>query len=329
MMPATRSARAVLLAPLAGLALSASAPAQPVVLKDNGPFITAQGVGFGGADISVAQVNPTGDGNTYLGLGVSNTIPSTGPGAGGPFRNADAFTVPEGETWTLDRIEFFAFQPQSSNFSTTFAYTGAFIAVYTEPPTNSSVPAWGDFVTSRLRGGAFAGAYRTTASLGPTFNRYPIMRVDIDTTGWLPTLRPGTYWFAVSLLGEVAPGRSSAIQGMLVTPNPAGAASRRYANVAPFNGWFDAPLEWPYRILGVATPAQPPCFADITAIGGPPAGPDGLITGDDFIAFIGAFAAGDALADITSVGGPPSGPDGLVTGDDFNAFIAAFAQGCP
>jgi hypothetical protein len=308
--------------------VAGTALAQPVVLKDNGPFVTAQGVGFGGADVSIAQVNPTGDGNTYLGLGVTNTVPASGPGGGGPFRNADSFTVPEGEVWTLDRVEFFAFQPQSSNFSTTFGYTGAFIAVYTEPPGNESVPAWGNYETNRLRGGGFANAYRTTANLGLTFNRYPIMRVDIDTA-WLPPLPAGTYWFAVSLLGEVGPGRSSAIQGLLVTPNPQGAASRRYANVAPFNGWFDAPLEWPYRLLGTAAPVRPPCPADITGIGGPPSRPDGLLTGDDFNAFIAAFAAGDPLADITGIGGPPSQPDGLLTGDDFNAFIAAFAGGCP
>ncbi len=67
--------------------------------------------------------------------------------------------------------------------------------------------------------------------------------------------------------------------------------------------------------------------ADIVSIGGnPPA--DGLLTGDDFNAFIGAFAANSLLADIVSIGGLPPG-DGLVTGDDFNAFIAAFAAGCP
>jgi uncharacterized repeat protein (TIGR01451 family) len=69
--------------------------------------------------------------------------------------------------------------------------------------------------------------------------------------------------------------------------------------------------------------------ADITGIGGPPSQPDGLLTGDDFNAFIGAFAANDLLADITGIGGPPASPDGLLTGDDFNAFIAAFAAGCP
>ncbi|MCA3005830.1 MAG: hypothetical protein LW650_11890 [Planctomycetaceae bacterium] len=70
-------------------------------------------------------------------------------------------------------------------------------------------------------------------------------------------------------------------------------------------------------------------LADVTGIGGPPSTPDGILTGDDFNAFIGAFAAGDLLADITGIGGPPSAPDGIITGDDFNAFIAAFAAGCP
>jgi hypothetical protein len=36
-----------------------------------------------------------------------------------------------------------------------------------------------------------------------------------------------------------------------------------------------------------------------------------------------------SLADVTGIGGPPAMPDGLLTGDDFNAFIAAFVSGCP
>ena len=69
-------------------------------------------------------------------------------------------------------------------------------------------------------------------------------------------------------------------------------------------------------------------LADITGIGGPPTQPDGLLTGDDFNAFIGGFAAGNLLADVVSIGGAAP-PDGLLTGDDFIAFIAAFAAGCP
>ncbi|MCA3005992.1 MAG: PQQ-like beta-propeller repeat protein [Phycisphaerales bacterium] len=76
-------------------------------------------------------------------------------------------------------------------------------------------------------------------------------------------------------------------------------------------------------------PAPSTCPADITGIGGPPSAPDGLLTGDDFNAFIAAFSAGDLLADITGIGGPPAMPDGLLTGDDFNAFISVFASGCP
>jgi hypothetical protein len=84
-----------------------------------------------------------------------------------------------------------------------------------------------------------------------------------------------------------------------------------------------------YVVIPVSTGPTGCNVADITGIGGPPAGPDGLLTGDDFNAFIAAFAASDTLADITGIGGPPAGPDGLITGDDFNAFIAAFAAGCP
>lgn len=70
-----------------------------------------------------------------------------------------------------------------------------------------------------------------------------------------------------------------------------------------------------------------PCnIADICEIGGGPAG-DGLLTGDDFVAFINAFVQDDPLADIAAIGGAPE-PDGLVTGDDFVAFINAFAHGC-
>ena len=81
--------------------------------------------------------------------------------------------------------------------------------------------------------------------------------------------------------------------------------------------------------LATNAPAPTPAcnVADIVAIGGqPPA--DGILTGDDFNAFIGAFANGDLLADVVAIGGTPPG-DGLITGDDFNAFISAFAAGCP
>ena len=90
------------------------------------------------------------------------------------------------------------------------------------------------------------------------------------------------------------------------------------------------PLVSRQATVAVNTPPPAGCNpADITGIGGPPAAPDGLITGDDFTAFINAFAEGGLVADITGIGGPPATPDGLITGDDFTAFINAFAEGCP
>ncbi|MCA3003847.1 MAG: hypothetical protein LW650_12000 [Planctomycetaceae bacterium] len=65
--------------------------------------------------------------------------------------------------------------------------------------------------------------------------------------------------------------------------------------------------------------------ADVAQIGGG-AGPDGSVTGDDYIAFINAFASGDLIADVCAIGGQPF-PDGAVTGDDFIFFINAFATG--
>ncbi len=66
-------------------------------------------------------------------------------------------------------------------------------------------------------------------------------------------------------------------------------------------------------------------IADVAQGGGLP-GPDGTIDGDDFIAFINAFAAGDLLADVVNGGGTRP-PDGIVDGSDFIAFINAFVAG--
>ncbi|MFN8817863.1 MAG: GC-type dockerin domain-anchored protein [bacterium] len=80
--------------------------------------------------------------------------------------------------------------------------------------------------------------------------------------------------------------------------------------------------------LNIITDNTPACnVADLVTVGGIQP-PDGILTGDDFNAFIAAFAGGELLADVVAVGGVLP-PDGILTGDDFNAFINAFAAGCP
>ncbi|MBY0308300.1 MAG: hypothetical protein K2Q09_06130 [Phycisphaerales bacterium] len=77
---------------------------------------------------------------------------------------------------------------------------------------------------------------------------------------------------------------------------------------------------------GVVTLTLPGCPADIGRAGGLP-GSDGALDNNDFIAFIGAFFAGEPLADRGSAGGLP-GSDGAFDNNDFIVFINQFFGGC-
>lgn len=105
--------------------------------------------------------------------------------------------------------------------------------------------------------------------------------------------------------------------------------------IAAVNGYPDSGVfaEQLKAFVRQRVDAGPTPIADIVAIGGeplPPPGPagDGLVTGDDFVAFVRGFVVGSPIADIVRIGGDPA-PDGRITGDDFVAFINAFASGCP
>lgn len=127
---------------------------------------------------------------------------------------------------------------------------------------------------------------------------------------------------AASVAGRaelVAPGATPFARWALVR-SLSGGASGRFASVSGPGG--ELLISRPYSTadeLGVVFTS----VADIVGIGGD-AGADGLITGDDFNAFVGAFSVRSLLADIVGIGGV-SGGDGLVSGDDFVAFINAFA----
>ena len=72
--------------------------------------------------------------------------------------------------------------------------------------------------------------------------------------------------------------------------------------------------------IGVLTVSQ--CLADLASSDGP--FPDGIVDGNDFVAFINSYGIGDPavspVADVNS--------DGIIDGNDFIAFINAFAAGC-
>jgi len=75
----------------------------------------------------------------------------------------------------------------------------------------------------------------------------------------------------------------------------------------------------------VLEPVETACPADLA--GGPDGEPDGVLDANDFFAYLGLFAAGDAAADLA--GGPDGGPDGVIDANDFFTYLGLFSDGCP
>ena len=75
-------------------------------------------------------------------------------------------------------------------------------------------------------------------------------------------------------------------------------------------------------VSGSGTLSISNCLADIASADGP--FPDGIVDGNDFIAFINSFGIGDAAeSPVADVNG-----DSIIDGNDFVAYINAFAAGC-
>ena len=80
--------------------------------------------------------------------------------------------------------------------------------------------------------------------------------------------------------------------------------------------------------VAFASVPQGPCAADVAGLGGS-LGPDGQLTADDVVVYLGAFFANNlAIADLVGLGGS-GGPDGAITPDDLIAFLSVFFAGCP
>lgn len=67
------------------------------------------------------------------------------------------------------------------------------------------------------------------------------------------------------------------------------------------------------------------CLADV----GTPCGtPNGTVNSDDYVCYLGLFAAANLLADVTGPGGCGV-PNGVVNSDDYVCYLSLFAAGCP
>jgi hypothetical protein len=162
------------------------------VLYSNGSISNSAGTGVGGADESILE-GATGA-STY------------GYGAQNPLLNAmaDDFTVPAGETWTVDQIVLYSYQTGSTTTST---ITGVFVEIFDGPPSGGGTLIHGDLTTNVLESTTWTGVYRVSDTdpncPSGTCSLRPIMEVvaDVDVE-----LGEGTYWVAYNFSGTLASG---------------------------------------------------------------------------------------------------------------------------
>ncbi|MCF8365788.1 MAG: DUF4394 domain-containing protein, partial [Bacteroidales bacterium] len=156
------------------------------VLYDNGPLVTAEGVGSNGSDYSELQDASLGMGTYGAGFQVS---------AGNSL--ADDFVVTG--TWDITSFTFFGYQTGSGPPST---LNDVRVQVYDASPMNGGNVIWGDFSTNVMVSTEWTNAWRVLES-GPTENR-PIMNIVADASGL--TLSDGTYWVEFQVGGTGASG---------------------------------------------------------------------------------------------------------------------------
>jgi hypothetical protein len=269
----------------------ATAAAEPV-LFDNGPFITATGVGFGGADVSQTESGTT------LFVGV-NALGSDA--AGGAVRIADDLTLAGGGVrgHRLSRLTWYGFEPTSTG-STANPFTLAYVAIYDGSPLAGGQLLAGDCSTNRFVSGEWTGAFRVpSGSTSIGLNAWPIMAITIDMS-WAPRLADGRYYLAVSLGDERAP--TAGVFSSPVTPRRATDNADRYVSGA----WVASTFDFPFVLFGA-------CPGDFNGAGG--------VTVQDIFDFLAAYFTGASEADVNA--------DGSVSVQDIFDFLADYFRACP
>lgn len=233
-----------------GVALIAPAGRAPTrhvapesVLYDNGPLVTCPGCGNGGADVSELQI---GLGMSTLGFAHQLTANT---------RVADDFTIPAGETWTIDQITFYAYQTNSTITST---ITHVNLRIWDGVPDDGvSSVVFGDTTTNRLASTEWSGIYRTAEDDLLSSER-PIM-ANVVTVGIV--LSEGTYWLDWQSDGTLSSGpfvSPITLLGQTTTGN-----ARRTINGNPWGGLIDVgPQGLPFVIEGTS-----PVDVDVTSTG--------------------------------------------------------------
>ena len=108
------------------------------------------------------------------------------------FNLADDFTVPAGQTWSISKFSFYAFQLNA----TTQPFDGLYFKIYNGPPNAGGTVIFGNLTTNRFSNSTDTKIYRIFNSLVPAPGSTPttthlIWKVSSNVT---LTLSAGTYW---------------------------------------------------------------------------------------------------------------------------------------
>jgi hypothetical protein len=253
-------------------------PAPPLgqeVLYDNGPVATGATTDSGvtappGAQWSELQ-HPIGD------LSEANAL--RGGSMGGNDRVVDDFTVPAGETWTIESFDAYGFDPSGPALPAPGKFVSATLRIGTAIPSAHPTTApelFGDSSTNRLADLEPTDVYRIANTVAPaptpstTDGR--IWRSTIEVEPPL-TLPPGTYWADWAALTSGSP-----IAPFITVPGtrgPAGANGRGWTGAVGVWGPTidfglpstapDYPQDYAFRLRGTRVlDPQPPPAGDTT-----------------------------------------------------------------
>ena len=201
-------------------------PAQAAPLFSNGPVVDAAGL-------------------SILTLGVHASF---GAGANPAVTVSDDFSI-VGAPWTVESLNFFAYQTGASSFT----FTGVTWSIRTGTDVNSAANVASG--TSAVTNGGQIGYRVTSASLSNT--QRPIFRIGADIPDLV--LPAGTYFLTWALTGTLASGP--------FVPPVLGSYGTGNATQSIGGGAFDpvldltSPFGVPFEVLGTAAVPEPGVLA--------------------------------------------------------------------
>jgi len=276
--------------------------------------------------------------NAISGFACHDATSGTG-GTEAPFHFADDFVVPAGASWQLQSVSFFVYQAGNVQLA---PYSAVNLRLWQGRPGDiGAVAIGGDMATNVLTSQVSTNILRifntvvAPSPAQPNANRI-IWKVDAALPNL--TLTPGTYWLQWQI--ESANPAAEVFCPPVVVPSARGKANANarqlrtdalstggtWTNIIDFgkpSAAGDVAQDMPFILYAGGTVG---CTGDLVGGDGNPPG-DGTVDGNDFTAFLNAFAAAESLADIVGGDGNPPA-DGSVDGNDFSAFLNFFGAGC-